>query len=270
MEGSPRLDPDRPADKPPRDRWRIPRSLRFFVVVLLILTGAAAWIVIKGYRQTLIVRRIKEAGGLVSYYCQVDGDGKPINRAQPRGPAWLRKVIGDDFFDEPYSVHINYRGHHRQVPDAAADVLVQIVRLPRLKSLSIEGIRLTTEDLGRIAEMRELRSLYLGERTLDDYDLEPLRALSLEWLALPRTRISDKGLRSLIEMHSLRYLDLTRTRVTDRGVLDLGGLQELRMLRLERSKTTLAGAKRLKTRLPRCKIVWQSLEMGRHGSTRLN
>jgi hypothetical protein len=125
------------------------------------------------------------------------------------------------------------------------------------------------ENLRSIAEMRELRSLYLGERTLDDFDLEPLRGLSLEWLALPRTRVSDKGLRSVKQIHSLRYLDLTRTRVTDGGVLDLAELRNLRRLRLERSKATPAGAKQLKARLPRCEIVWQNLDMGRRGSIHL-
>jgi hypothetical protein len=48
MATSPNLVPERAADKPPRARWWIPRSLRFFLVILLILTGAAAWIGFKG------------------------------------------------------------------------------------------------------------------------------------------------------------------------------------------------------------------------------
>jgi Leucine Rich repeat len=253
------------ADKPPRRKRWIPVSLRLWLVILLLFAIAAAWIVVRGSRQAAIVRRIREAGGRVEYYGQFDNYGNWISHAQPRGPTWLRKKIGNDFFDEPFSVHIKHANSDRPVPEAARNVVPQIARLSRLKSLSIDGVRLTEADLAAISKMSELRDLDLGQGTLDDFELEPLRGLAVESLGLPRTRVSDKGLLAISQMRSLRYLDLTRTRVTDEGVLSLADLPNLRLLRLNRSKVTLEGAKRLKARLPQCEIVWESLELGNVG-----
>jgi hypothetical protein len=134
-----------------------------------------------------------------------------------------------------------------------------IARLPRLKLVSIWGVRLTMRDLENLSRLKELRTLHLGETVLDDVNLEPLSQLPLEWLGLPRTRVSDHGLPSLAEMHTLRHLDLTRTRVSDRGLGLLEGLSNLRHLNLSRTKVTLDGAKLLKTKLPDCEIVWEPL-----------
>src|SRR5205809_406549 len=129
---TPTTDPT--ARKPPRRRRWIPLSLRMFVVILmLVFAGGTAWITVKGCRQAAIVSRIKEAGGTVRYHGQVDSAGKVIAGAQPRGPAWLRRMIGDDFFDEPVSIHIHYANSTRRVPEAASDVMSYIARLPHLK-----------------------------------------------------------------------------------------------------------------------------------------
>jgi hypothetical protein len=252
------------ADRPPRRKRWIPVSLRLWLVILVVLTSAAAWIVYRGVRQAVIVRRIHEAGGQVDYYGQFDGYGNWIAGAQPRGPAWLRKRIGNDFFDEPFSVRVNHANTGEPVPEAVRNVVPQIARLPRLRSLSVDGVRLTEADLVAISKLSKLQNLFLEQGTLDDIELEPLRELQLECLGLQRTRISDKGLQTISQMRSLRYLDLTRTRVTDAGVLSLVELSNLQTLRVNRSKVTLAGAKQLKAGLPRCLIIWESLEQGNY------
>jgi hypothetical protein len=247
------LDPT--TDKPPRRRRWIPLSLRMFLVVLLGLSVFTVWFAENRYQQFKAVKQIISKGGSVEYAGEFDANGRLKVRGVPRGPKWLRGVIGNDILDTPTSVHFNGG------PDSGrgAEIVSDIVQLRSLKAVSISGIHLSRRDLECLCELKDLHSLYLGEKTLDDLDLDALKGLPLRWLALPRTRISDKGLASLRDMDSLRYLDLTRTRISDRGIVALEGLSNLRSLTLRRTKVTREGTAILQSKLRDCDIRWEPL-----------
>src|SRR5690349_5177813 len=83
-------------------RFRL-RTLLFLFAIVCVLIGS---VVISARRQTEAVRAITKAGGSVYFDYQqklVPVPGQPgLFRndpdPQPGGPAWLRKLIGDDFF----------------------------------------------------------------------------------------------------------------------------------------------------------------------------
>jgi hypothetical protein len=245
-----------PSCQPRRFSIGLPSPAWFFgVTSTFIVIAAALRIGIPTYRQRKAVQAIESVRGGVYYSAQCDAYGIRIRGRQLRGPAWLRQYVGNDVFDEPVSLHVS-----NAAPSIRGEELTSnIARLPRLKLVSIGGVRLNTRDLEHLSQLKELRSLYLSATVLDEANLEPLSQLPIEWLALPRTRVSDHGLKTLGEMHALRYLDLTRTRVSDTGLALLEGLSNLRHLNLSRTKVTLDGAKQLKTKLPDCEIVWEPL-----------
>src|SRR6266478_3235163 len=80
-------------------------SLRTFFVVL---PGWCIWFGIlaaRAHRQRVEVDSILAAGGTVWFDYQWFPDNcSPNPDGQPRGPAWLRQLLGEDFFRTPMSV----------------------------------------------------------------------------------------------------------------------------------------------------------------------
>jgi hypothetical protein len=243
---------------PPRPRRRIPLSLRMFLLILLGLSTYGVWFAADRYRESKAVQRIISKGGFVDYGGLYDDNGRLKVAGTPRGPAWLRRIIGNNVLDTPTSVHFDGDTNSKRGADiVSADLVSDIVQLRSLKAVSISGIHLSEKDLECLCELKEVHSLFLGEKTLDDIDLDALKGLPLRWLALPRTRISDKGLLSLRDMDSLRYFDLTRTRISDKGIGALEGMSNLRTLSVRRTKVSREGATLLQSKLRDCNIEWE-------------
>jgi len=74
------------------------RSLLLFVVVVSAPLGWFAWEMGKARRQREAVEAIGKAGGEVYFDCQRDEWRGRIRGGAPTTPAWLRKLLGDDFF----------------------------------------------------------------------------------------------------------------------------------------------------------------------------
>src|SRR5690349_9024205 len=72
-------------------RW-LRYSLR---TLLLLVTLFCVWLGIqvdRAHKQQHAVRELRRLGGRVLYDCRPDTD------REPSGPAWLRKLIGQDYF----------------------------------------------------------------------------------------------------------------------------------------------------------------------------
>ena len=87
----------------PRRRW-FQYSLRSF---LILLTALAVWlgvVVNRAREQREAVKAIEAMGGVAIYDWQLEGpplgDFIRNSKKQPDGPAWLRGLIGDEFFQE--------------------------------------------------------------------------------------------------------------------------------------------------------------------------
>ncbi len=88
----------------PRLRWFQYRLRTLFIVMLLASIGMS-WVATrmqKAKRQRAAIEIIEKRGeGHVLYDYQFDSSGNVSPNARPPWPAWLRKLLGDDFFITP-------------------------------------------------------------------------------------------------------------------------------------------------------------------------
>ena len=143
-------------DKPkPRRRW-LQFSLRTLFVVVTVF---CVWVGITAKRardQKYAVETIQEMGGWVFYEHQIDDrtnmtitrNGRLYDRggipARP-GPAWLRRIIGDEYFTTVNLVGM--RGP--QFNDASLEV---VKPLTDLKRLALYDTKITNEGLKKLQE----------------------------------------------------------------------------------------------------------------------
>lgn len=128
----------------PRRRW-LQFSLR---TAFVLLTIGCIWLGILAERarqQREAVEAIEALGGSVTYDFQIVGvpyDGNPdpphtVNRifrpdADPPGPIWLRRLIGDEFFQEVVAVTFMLPAFS---PPTESEIQRAIPHLKRLRSL---------------------------------------------------------------------------------------------------------------------------------------
>ncbi len=62
------------------------------------------WKVREARQQQTAVSAIQRLGGFVTYDYEFDSQGRDVPNAAPPGPAWLRSLLGDDFFRNAYGV----------------------------------------------------------------------------------------------------------------------------------------------------------------------
>jgi hypothetical protein len=188
------------------------RVFRFSLRTLFIVTTViAVWLGLQCKRareQQLAVDRIAELGGFVGYDFEYGRDGARIKDATPAGWPWLRKIVGDHYFQRVVRVHLD----ERAVTDA---------------------------DLKLIGKLRHTTSLDLNDTDISDDGMAMLSSLSrLQYLGLARTRVSDAGLQHVEGFRDLKLLILEDTAVGDDGVRALTRLQRLEILVLSGTRKT--------------------------------
>ena len=195
-------------------RWRFQFSIRSLLVLTVAVAVPSSWLAVEtrvAKMQEEAVAAIRELGSSVDYDWQVDANGRALQNAQPPEPAWLRNLLGDDFFEA--------------VVDA------------NLKETDI-----TDAGLAHLAELTQLRSLSLNDTQIADAGLAHLVGLTqLQWLDLNGTRITDAGLAHLVGLTQLKELGLDKTRITDAGLAHVARLTQLKKLGLYNANITDAG-----------------------------
>ncbi|MGA2616350.1 MAG: hypothetical protein ABSF26_01995 [Thermoguttaceae bacterium] len=140
--------------------------------LLLALALPTLWFGVKmqqAGKQKTVIEGIENLGGLVWYDYQFDGGDIPHTEdAQPPGPPWLRRLIGDDFFRTVTKLDLT----QTEIPDAG------------LKKL--EGLT-------------DLQSLSLGEGVTDAGLVHLQGFIQLQTLDLTKTRCTAAGLLELQE-----------------------------------------------------------------------
>lgn len=235
-----KADPPIAAGKPCR-RW-FQYSLRSLMVLVLLAGIGMTWLVAiknRAERQKMAVETILKGGGFVVYDFQMQilpsGASNYTDNATPPGPAWLRKVLGDDFFTNVVGARI--------VTEAGLD---QIELLSRLQKLELNGVMITDSRLEQLKQAIQLDALTLDNTNIADAGLEKLAGLRrLETLSLARTQVTDAGLEKLAQLRQIKYLDLSWTKVTDTGLKHLRGLTQLQELRLGNTRITGVGLEQL-------------------------
>jgi Leucine-rich repeat (LRR) protein len=214
------------AEPPKRKRRWFQFSLRTLLIFTAVAAVACSWLVSKIERKRQereAAEAIVKLGGFAYYDCEWTTQGLNFHN-RPRGPAWLRKLLGENLFSEFELVSLD------KVPGAEA-ALANIRGLTHVKFLTLSRTNITDADLANLGELIDLQSLDLVE-----------------------TKVTDMGLVNLRGFTQLNSLELSRTKVTDAGLKHLKGLTKLQTLYLDGTKVTDAGVKELKEALPNCYV----------------
>ena len=204
----------------PRRRY-LQISLR---AMLILVAVCAVWFGVlakRAHDQRAAVRRVIELGGRVVYDFQYDDSGEfreYRKDAKPPGWPWLRKLVGDEFFQEVVRVSLD----GKNVTD---DDLELIGKLRHLDHLSLNETSVSDSGLAHVRDLVHLQYLGLNETRVTSSGLEHVSNMKeLDILVLGDSPVGDEGLEHLSGLHSLAILNLSRTRVTSAGIAHLGGL----------------------------------------------
>jgi len=231
------------------------------------------------------VTAIEKLGGMVNYDYQWDESAGYYDASrQPRGPSWLRKWLGGDFFDSVVAVNMVSGGIGSasgilSLGKATDADLVHVERLRKLKWLSLQRMKVTDDGLMHLNGLTNLESLLLGNTQVGDSGLVHLKKLNnlkqldlrgtqltnvglmhlkglenLEELFLDNTKVSDAGLPHLIGLSKLRWLSLCDTPVSDAGLVHVKELTNLERLFVTDTRVTNRGVNELRRALPNCQI----------------
>jgi len=212
-------------------RWRFQFSVRSLVVLVIATAIACCWLTVKmrqAERQRQVAEAIRQAGGAVYYDYEFDKRGIPSG-GEPTAPAWLRRLVGEDFFSQFVHVYLSNTGYG-------------------------------DEGLEHLKAKTNLVVLGLSNTQITDAGLENLKRLTnLKWLDLLGTQVTDNGLERLKGQTNLESLYLLGTQITDNGLEHLKGLTNLRYLDLSNTQVTKKGVEELDKALPNCRVVhWSS------------
>jgi hypothetical protein len=236
----------------PRLRWYQYR-LRTLLILMTLLAVWMSWISHRARQQKFAVEKIQALGGTVNYdYQKITGDVYHFNdQASPSGPEWLRKLFGDEYFQNVVWVTLS----KTTVTD---DDLAILKNLTDLKGLNLNETKITGSGLVHLTGLKNLQCLLLDKTLVEDCSLVHLRNLiSLRYLSLNSTRITDAG---MINLHKLTNLEdvlwLENTQITDEGLKHLNNLKKLKVLILFHTQVTEKGIKNLQNDLPNIKIAF--------------
>ena len=95
-------------------RLRFQFSIRSLLLLTLVVAVLCSWLAVQGKQareQREAVKAIEKLGGTALNDLELEPPNGPLQRAEP--PAWLRKLLGDDFFRSVTDVSAWARRSHR-------------------------------------------------------------------------------------------------------------------------------------------------------------
>ncbi|MBC8873846.1 MAG: hypothetical protein H8E44_30775 [Planctomycetes bacterium] len=227
-------------------RWWFQFSLRSLVVLVVAVAIPCCWLTVKmreAEKQRRAVEAIDKAGACIGYdydldesaqfIYELDESGKFWRVQEPPGPAWLRGLVGEDFFANVVVICFN----PWQEPNT---------------------FNFGDQDLQLLIGMPDLRTLELKYTGVSNIGLMHLSDMTnLTCLNLCRTQITDAGIEHVRELANLEMLNLYSTQLTDVGLEHLKGLTNLKKLVLSETRVTHEGIEQLRKALPNCEIAWE-------------
>ena len=202
----------------------------------LVSTGWMAVEVRRAWRQK---EAVAEMGGTATYDYMLNAQGKPMSDANPPGPSWLRRLLGNDLFANVVSLDLRWS----DVTDATVE---HLDALTQLQSLDLSGCEDHRRGATASRDTGATQTLDLSGTRISDAGLQHLDTLGqLQSLDLSRTRSPTRGYGTSGAMGQLQSLDLSGTKITDAGLACLAGLKNLRNLCLGNTLITDAGLEHL-------------------------
>jgi hypothetical protein len=192
-----------------------------------------------------------------------DGWFVPKYRTEPRGPEWLRSLLGVDYFSAVRGVDFFICPTTDLSPladlplleklvvcESPASDLSPVTNLTHLRILTISETQVV--DLTPLANLTALEFLLLKGDSIDD--ITPLAHLAnLRELTLEDTRTRDFS--PLAQLTNLKKLYLCGLHIDDLPVQNLASLE---ILSVNTSDITHAEIRRLRRALPNCEL-WYSI-----------
>ncbi len=250
---------------------RLTLSLRVFLVLVLVVGGWLGWRIRRASLQRRAVAAIREAGGLVWYdYQRVrlpNGQDKFLPKAQPWTPGWLRRSIGDEYFQDVIRVALlNLNDRNQGKPISTEELLGVLDGLDRLEFLwlvettitddglerigraagladlaielsPLQNNKLTAAGLAHLGALTELRKLSIsGLSTLEDAPITwtfLARLSHLESLSIVESNVDGAVLSQLQGLTRLRSVMLHDTDPGDADLAHLAGLSQLESVAFE-------------------------------------
>lgn len=197
-------------------------------------------------------QRIKEAA--IAYLGSIGGeyseliDGISLNEVQ----------LTDDVWMHLYMLSSNSRLESLILSDTNAtnDDIARLRQFHDLRTLGLAGTRITDAGLASLATLSSLTELSLNDTSVSDAGLAHLAGLqNLKRLHLWGTQIGNVGMQHAKKLKELRELGLGSTKITDAGLPNLRELTKLRRLDLSETEVTEEGISVLQLALPELTIV---------------
>jgi hypothetical protein len=217
--------------------------LRTLLLIVLLVSLATAQIS-KRFRETQrrndVIARIRGCNGGVEYDWQQlelgpTGEVMHAPRQAPPGPAWLRRIIGADYFQVVTSVELLYSGDPLHGGCSNLELVSQIAQsFPHTRSLTIECSEPSEAMLEKVSHLKKLERLVFLDEKITDAAIAHLRRLTnLKALSLEGgPRVTDNALYYLSELPRLEYLRIVNGRFSNRGLAHIPGYRSLRELNL--------------------------------------
>lgn len=223
---------------------------------LLLMTAVCVWLGIEVNavrRQRAIVSAIEKAGGVVRFDWELDENKQETGAKHPPGLEWLRRRIGDDYFQTVVAVFIT------ENPSFRDEHLPAVDQLPGLRTLALGSTQIGDCIMPRIARCRGLTFLDISQTNVTDAGMEPagqLRQLKELWVGdWWRGTVGDAGLKKLEGLANMERLLLHGKTFTDASIPVLERFQKLRELWLIHGGITAEGQARLRRSLPGCEVT---------------
>jgi hypothetical protein len=259
------------------------------MLLVLVFGVWLGWRVNKAREQREAVAAVANYGGWVHYDHEFV-NGKLTPGGKPWASRWLRRAVGDEYFQEVRQVSLVYDDSTGKRYDATNvkacdDVLARVSGLAGLKVLMLketqatdEGLRhigdatgleelfiwdavsVTDAGVAHLAGLGRLKNVHISKSKITDESLALLSGLPrMEKLSLQDSHFSDAGLARLRGKERLKQLaiGLGDFRVTDAGVAALRGCEALEVLDLQGSNVTDQGLEHLRG-LTKLKALWLS------------
>ncbi len=197
-------------------------SLLTVVALLCIWLGLQ---VPRAHRQRHSASNIRRLGGQVLYDFQFVAEKHDSDAVSPL-PAWLKVLMGNDFFHNVVEVRLI-----RNLDGPNDKALSYLPGVPRLKRLVV-GTQATDDGLAYVGRLNCLESIHIWNAiNVNDAGIEHLRRLTrLKSIQLSKARIGDRALRTLGAMPTLERIVVPTNRFTDRGLAQLTRLVHLKEL----------------------------------------
>jgi hypothetical protein len=237
------------------NRRRLKISVRVLMLLIIVVGVVLAWRANTARRQHEAVAAIRRCDGWAHYDYEFVPGPSPLAQSDPKlaprwgtltpgrtppAPAWLRRIVGDEYFQEIAHVSFLYDLDNRMLVasmlerPSGDDILAKLEGQTGIKTLHFGYEKVTARGLASIAQLPALEELIVCNTDgISDADLARLEGLKkLKLLLIGNSWLTDEALRHVGRLRNLEDLSLDGQCGSDSGLEYLRRLTRLKSLKL--------------------------------------